>query len=62
MESNPRGLLLIINNRNFRGGLSNRDGTDVDCDKLKTLFMSFGFGVDIRNNLTAQVSFVPGSF
>lgn len=53
MESDPRGLLLIINNKDFQGGLNSREGTDVDCDKLKTLFMTLGFGVDVRNNLTA---------
>lgn len=54
METEPRGLLLIINNQEFEGGLSKRDGTDVDCNKLRELFMSLGFGVDVRRNLTAR--------
>ncbi|XP_053378967.1 caspase-9-like [Mercenaria mercenaria] len=54
MNTDPRGLLLIINNRDFQGVLTTRDGTDVDCDKLKTLFMSLGFGVDVRHNLRAH--------
>lgn len=53
MESDPRGFLLIINNKDFKGDLAVRDGTDVDCDKLKSLFLSLGFGVDVRTNLTA---------
>jgi caspase 9 len=58
MDSDPRGFLLIINNQDFQRGLSTRDGTDIDCEKLKTLFMSLGFGVDVRHNLTALVRYV----
>lgn len=53
MESDPRGLLLIINNKTFQGGLSNRDGTDIDCQNLRELFLRLGFGVDVRENLKA---------
>lgn len=53
MESNPRGYLLIINNQHFNGIMTDRLGTDVDCDQLSALFMKLGFGVDIRHNLTA---------
>ena len=47
MVSNPRGVALIINNKTFHqvNGIMDRDGTDVDCDQLKTLFMKLGFGV-----------------
>lgn len=55
MNSNPRGVLLIINNENFNGHLANREGTDVDCMGLKELFQDLGFGVEVRNNLTALV-------
>lgn len=54
MESSPRGFLLIINNRTFRGDLEERMGTDVDCANLKCLFLSLGFGVELRTNLTAE--------
>ena len=55
MESSPRGFLLIINNCKFNGVMSDRIGTDVDCNQLATLFLKLGFGVDIRNDLTALV-------
>ena len=55
MDSSPRGFLLIINNQNFNGIMSDRLGTDVDCDQLAALFMKLGFGVDVRHNLTALV-------
>lgn len=54
MDSDPRGYLLIINNQNFSGVMSDRHGTDVDCDQLVSLFMKLGFGVDVKPNLTAQ--------
>lgn len=54
MDSNPRGFLLIINNCDFNGVMTDRLGTDVDCDMLAKLFMKLGFGVDIRRNLTAM--------
>ncbi|XP_052760721.1 caspase-3-like [Mya arenaria] len=54
MVSDPRGLLLIINNKKFTGDLETRDGTDVDRDNLKELFLKLGFGVEIRENLKAM--------
>ena len=58
MDTDPRGLALIINNRDFDCDLGNRDGTDADCESLRGLFLNLGFGVDVRHNLTARVSFV----
>ena len=55
MNSTPRGLLLIINNHDFRGNFENREGTDIDCEGLRNLFMDLGFGVEVRANLTALV-------
>ncbi|KAL4221291.1 luteolysis [Mactra antiquata] len=53
MESNPRGFLLIINNKEFSADLGVRTGTDIDRDRLKDLFLSLGFYVEVRQNLTA---------
>ena len=55
MESNPRGYLLIIDNCHFNGAMSDRTGTEVDCDQLAALFMKLGFGVDIRKDQTSMV-------
>ena len=55
MESNPRGYLLIIDNCHFNGTMSDRTGTEVDCDQLAALFMKLGFGVDIRKDQTSMV-------
>ncbi|KAK3586315.1 hypothetical protein CHS0354_019975 [Potamilus streckersoni] len=52
MESSPRGLVLIINNRNF-WTLSCRPGTEHDGKKLGEMFVSLGFLVDEKNDLTA---------
>ena len=41
MDTDPRGLCLIINNVNFSNNLSTRKGSDVDADKLAELFQSF---------------------
>ncbi|KAK7490356.1 hypothetical protein BaRGS_00018335 [Batillaria attramentaria] len=50
MKSNPRGLCLIFNNKNFWGAngspipdLPTREGTDIDRDALKTVFGALGF-------------------
>lgn len=52
MESIPRGLLLIINNKNFQQ--DSRDGTEFDCINLNNLFKQLGFYTDVKENLTAQ--------
>ena len=41
MDTDPRGLCLIVNNVNFSNNLSTRSGSDVDADKLAELFQSF---------------------
>ncbi|XP_033724736.1 caspase-3-like isoform X2 [Pecten maximus] len=53
MESNPRGLCFIINNKNYTQ-MSNRSGTDVNRDQLMDLFQHLNFGVDIRNDLSGM--------
>ncbi|KAL3861098.1 hypothetical protein ACJMK2_007171 [Sinanodonta woodiana] len=52
MESNPRGLVLIINNREFHT-LPSRPGTEHDGAGLREMFISLGFLVDEKSNLTA---------
>ena len=56
MTSTPRGIALIINNKNFLESsgqhFSAREGTDVDREALKKLFKKLQFKVEVRNNLT----------
>ncbi|PAV78361.1 hypothetical protein WR25_06196 [Diploscapter pachys] len=51
--STPRGLVLIINNKEF-DQLETRYGTEVDEKKLKNLFEQFGYKVQILNDRTAK--------
>lgn len=55
METNPRGLVLIINNINFHNN-KHRPGSERDSDQLHNLFHNLGFNVDVRQNKTAFVS------
>ncbi len=58
MSSSPRGRMLIINNKSFprfEGRASERRGTDIDATKLKGMFVTFGFHVTQKDNLTSQV-------
>lgn len=54
MNKNPRGVAVIINNREFlrSSGMQNypRNGTDVDRDKLKSLFQKLLFDVRVYDN------------
>ena len=60
MKSDPRGYCVIINNRNFYRDPANRDpkhlfdrdGTDVDRDKLRDTFTHLHFSVRCYDNLT----------
>lgn len=54
MNHNPHGVCLIINNKEFLGGLSERTGTDVDAMKLKDLFSSLNFTVKVINNASGK--------
>ena len=53
MDKNPRGVAIIINNKDFQPStdLSTRDGTDVDRDNLERVFKKLLFTVVVRNNL-----------
>ena len=53
MKSIPRGVGLIINNKNFPPpSLGNRRGTDKDAAVLKLLFTYLGFKTKCYNNQT----------
>ncbi|XP_077535219.1 uncharacterized protein LOC144147059 isoform X2 [Haemaphysalis longicornis] len=54
MENNPRGMCIIINNVNFHDHQKPRDGSDIDADKMKSLFTNLYFEVTVNTNLTAQ--------
>lgn len=53
MESTPRGVVLIINNKDFERNQTERAGTEHDCKKLKDLFESLSFKVIVKENLTS---------
>lgn len=51
MDSNPRGAVLIINNKKFENNHQKRPGTEQDCKKLKHLFEKLGFYVCVKEDL-----------
>jgi len=52
MDSNPKGLVLIIDNENFDNEvLPTRTGSLVDANNLDILFGQLGFRVTLRRNL-----------
>ena len=56
MNCSPRGIAVIINNKNFLKSsgqhMAQRRGTDVDRDALKKLFKNLQFKVEVHNNIT----------
>ncbi|NWU27033.1 CASP9 protein, partial [Dyaphorophyia castanea] len=56
MKADPCGLCLILNNVNFSrdSGLSTREGSDIDCEKLERRFQALRFTVLTRRDLKAQ--------
>ncbi|XP_044214165.1 caspase-9-like [Thunnus albacares] len=56
MDAFPCGHCLIINNVEFKPQtkLSNRTGSDIDCNKLKRRFKAFNFNVEVRTNLKQE--------
>ncbi|NXS05771.1 CASP9 protein, partial [Oxylabes madagascariensis] len=56
MKADPCGHCLILNNVNFSedSGLSTREGSDIDCEKLEKRFRALHFTVLTRRNLKAQ--------
>ncbi|XP_061701122.1 caspase-9 isoform X2 [Syngnathoides biaculeatus] len=53
MDASPCGHCLIINNVDFEpeSKLSNRTGSNIDCDKLERRFKALHFLVEVRTNL-----------
>lgn len=56
MDSDPRGAVLIINNRRFANNHKERLGTEQDCRNLKLLFEELGFQVYVKEDLKSFVS------
>ncbi|XP_021389475.2 caspase-9 [Lonchura striata] len=56
MKADPCGHCLILNNVNFcrDSGLSTREGSDIDCEKLERRFKALCFTVLTRRDLKAQ--------
>lgn len=55
MDSDPRGAVLIINNRKFANH-KERLGTEQDCRNLELLFEELGFQVYVKEDLKSFVS------
>uniref|UniRef100_A0A3Q2XLY3 Caspase 9, apoptosis-related cysteine peptidase n=1 Tax=Hippocampus comes TaxID=109280 RepID=A0A3Q2XLY3_HIPCM len=53
MDASPCGHCLIINNVDFepQSELSNRTGSNIDCDRLERRFKALRFLVEVRTNL-----------
>lgn len=60
MDASPCGHCLIINNVEFepQSELSNRKGSNIDCDKLERRFKKLNFIVDVKSNLKQKVRLV----
>lgn len=60
MDASPCGLCLIINNVEFEqlSQLSNRKGSNIDCDKLHKRFEALNFIVKVKCNLKKKVGII----
>lgn len=60
LKADPCGHCLILNNVNFSrdSGLSTREGSDIDCEKLERRFKALRFTVLTQRDLKAQVRLV----
>ena len=54
MNAIPRGIALIINNEKFRGNFPNREGSNVDAEKLQELLEWLKFDVRSLHDQTAE--------
>ena len=54
MNSQPHGLCLIVNNKNFVAGLNDRSGSDTDAQNLQTLFVTLHYRVQLHKNLSSR--------
>ena len=56
METNPKGYVLIINNKYFENNPGKtRHGTDNDARRLKQVFGKLGYEVEEKKDLTASI-------
>ena len=58
MSEEKRGRALVINISTFykrRAPCYHREGSDIDCTNVSTLFKDMQFDVNIHQNLTAKV-------
>lgn len=60
MDARPCGICLIINNVEFDpvSDLKNRNGSDIDSDKMERRFKALNFEVLVKRNLKYKVSLV----
>ena len=56
MSRSPRGIAVIINNKNFKR-MSKRSGTDTDRDDLYKLFSNLKFDVKVYDDQTKDQIF-----
>lgn len=54
MDRKHRGHCVIINNCNFQGSLSERQGTHVDAEDLRRVFQWLGFTVHTYHDVTGE--------
>lgn len=54
MQRKPRGLCIIINNVDFLGSTSRREGSEKDSQRMKSLFTALHFDVRVHTNQSAQ--------
>lgn len=55
MDSNPRGICLIVNNVTFEtSSLPERKGSDKDAMRFRVIFKECGFHVESKRNLDAE--------
>ena len=59
MQSKPRGIAVIINNKHFRT-MNTRKGTNIDGRNLKYIFENLGFNVIAKEDQSGQVCCVCG--
>ncbi|XP_052396742.1 caspase-9-like isoform X1 [Carassius gibelio] len=53
MDASPCGICLIINNFKFdpASDLKDRNGSNIDCDKMEKIFKALNFEVIVKRNL-----------
>lgn len=54
MQHRYRGKALIFNHKDFKMGLSSRNGTELDCSKLEVSLSKLGFDVESFLDLTLK--------